>query len=186
MRHRSGQRKLNITDGAHRIAMLRNISNSLIKHEQIKTTLIRAKELRRFVEPMITLGKKPSVANRRLVFSRLQDRDSVVKLFDNLGERFAQRPGGYLRILKYGFRAGDNAPMALVEFVDKEVVAEEVAVKNKPKKAKKEKITEKTEATATASVTETTETSEADESAEVLAEENSTDSSESTDSKNAK
>lgn len=119
MHHRSGQRKLNITDSAHRIAMLRNISNSLIQHEKIKTTLIRAKELRRFVEPLITLGKKPSVANRRLAFSRLRDRNSVTKLFDDLGIRFAERPGGYLRILKYGYRAGDSAPMALVELVER-------------------------------------------------------------------
>lgn len=117
MRHRSGLRKLNITDGAHRRAMLRNMSNSLIHHERIKTTLARAKTLRRFVEPLVTLGKKPTVANRRLAFARLGDRASVVKIFDDLGVRFASRNGGYLRILKYGFRPGDNAPMALVEFV---------------------------------------------------------------------
>ena len=119
MRHRSGQRKLGITDGAHRIAMLRNVSNALIRHEQIKTTLVRAKELRRFVEPLITMGKKPSVANRRLVFSRLRDRASVTKLFDDIGVRNASRPGGYIRILKHGYRAGDSAPMAVVELVER-------------------------------------------------------------------
>lgn len=131
MRHRSGQRKLNITDGAHRVAMLRNISNSLIEHEQIKTTLIRAKELRRFIEPLITLGKRPTVANRRLAFSRLRDRDSVTKLFDDLGKRFAGRPGGYVRILKNGFRVGDSAPMAVVELVERreEASADEPAAK---------------------------------------------------------
>ena len=119
MRHRSGQRKLNITDGAHRAALLRNMGNALLRYERITTTLIRAKELRRFVEPLITRGKKNSVANRRLVFSRLRDRDNVVKLFDDLGVRFADRPGGYLRILKHGFRPGDNAPLALVELVER-------------------------------------------------------------------
>lgn len=134
MRHRSGQRKLNITDGAHRIAMLRNMSNSLIRHERIKTTLIRAKELRRFVEPLITLGKKPSVANRRLAFSRLQDRASVSKIFDDFGERFAEHPGGYLRILKHGFRPGDNAPIALVELT---IRKEPELIQAEPKKKKR-------------------------------------------------
>lgn len=138
MRHRSGQRKLNITDGAHRIAMLRNISNSLIEHERIRTTVVRAKELRRFVEPLITMGKSPSVANRRLVFSRLLDRGSVVKLFNDIGVRVANRPGGYVRILKHGFRAGDNAPMALVELVDRRVdIPEIVEFDDKSKKPKK-------------------------------------------------
>ncbi|KGW51559.1 ribosomal protein L17 [Burkholderia pseudomallei MSHR684] len=109
MRHRHGLRKLNRTS-SHRLAMLRNMSNSLIEHEVIKTTLPKAKELRKVVEPLITLGKKPSLANRRLAFNRLRDRDSVAKLFDVLGPRFANRPGGYLRILKFGFRVGDNAP----------------------------------------------------------------------------
>lgn len=118
MRHRHGLRKLNRTS-SHRLAMLRNMSNSLIEHEVIKTTLPKAKELRKVVEPLITLGKKPSLANRRLAFNRLRDRDSVAKLFDVLGPRFANHPGGYLRILKFGFRVGDNAPMALVELLDR-------------------------------------------------------------------
>ncbi len=119
MRHRHGHRKLNITDGAHRRSMMRHIGNALIQYEQIKTTLPRAKELRRFIEPLITLGKTPTVHNRRLAFARLQNRDNVSKLFDDLGARFGSRPGGYVRILKYGFRKGDCAPMALVELVDK-------------------------------------------------------------------
>ncbi|AOJ67430.1 MULTISPECIES: 50S ribosomal protein L17 [Burkholderia] len=123
MRHRHGLRKLNRTS-SHRLAMLRNMSNSLIEHEVIKTTLPKAKELRKVVEPLITLGKKPSLANRRLAFNRLRDRDSVAKLFDVLGPRFANRPGGYLRILKFGFRVGDNAPMALVELLDRPEVGE--------------------------------------------------------------
>ncbi|MEZ5615035.1 MAG: 50S ribosomal protein L17 [Rhodocyclaceae bacterium] len=118
MRHRHGLRKLNRTS-SHRLAMLRNMTNSLLLHETIKTTLPKAKELRRVVEPMITLGKKPSLANRRLAFNRLRDREMVTKLFDELGPRFANRNGGYLRILKFGFRQGDNAPMALVEMVDR-------------------------------------------------------------------
>lgn len=118
MRHRNGLRKLNRTS-SHRQAMFRNMANSLLQHEVIKTTLPKAKELRRVVEPMITLGKKPSVANRRLAFNRLRDRDMVVKLFDELGPRFANRNGGYLRILKCGFRDGDNAPMAYVELLDR-------------------------------------------------------------------
>jgi large subunit ribosomal protein L17 len=118
MRHRHGLRKLNRTS-SHRLAMLRNMSNSLIEHEVIKTTLPKAKELRKVVEPLITLGKKPSLANRRLAFNRLRDRDSVTKLFEVLGPRFANRPGGYLSILKFGFRVGDNAPMALVQLMDR-------------------------------------------------------------------
>lgn len=117
MRHGNGLRKLNRTS-AHRQAMLRNMTNSLLRHETIQTTLPKAKELRRVVEPMITLGKKPSLANRRLAFDRLRDREMVVKLFDELGPRFANRNGGYLRILKTGFRVGDNAPMALVQLLD--------------------------------------------------------------------
>ena len=124
MRHRLGLRKLNRTS-SHRLAMLRNMTNSLLKHEAIKTTLPKAKELRRVVEPMITLGKKPSLANRRLAFNRLRDRDMVVKLFAELGPRYANRNGGYLRILKFGFRNGDNAPMALVELLDRPEVKEE-------------------------------------------------------------
>ena len=125
MRHGNGLRKLNRTS-AHRQAMLRNMMNSLIEHEAIKTTLPKAKELRKVIEPMITLAKTDTVANKRLAFDRLRDRDSVVKLFNDLGPRFAARPGGYTRILKMGFRVGDNAPMAYVELVDRaEAVAEE-------------------------------------------------------------
>jgi large subunit ribosomal protein L17 len=118
MRHRQSNRKLNLTT-SHRLAMFRNMSNSLLKHEVIKTTLPKAKELRRFVEPLITLGKTPTLSNHRLAFDRLRDREMVVKLFGELGPRYKTRPGGYLRILKYGFRVGDNAPMALVELVDR-------------------------------------------------------------------
>jgi large subunit ribosomal protein L17 len=118
MRHRHGLRKLNRTS-AHREAMLRNMTNSLLRHEAIKTTLPKAKELRRVAEPIINLGKTPSLSNRRLAFSRLRDRDVVTKLFKELGPRYAKRNGGYLRILKYGFRLGDNAPMALVELMDR-------------------------------------------------------------------
>jgi len=126
MRHGHGLRKLNRTS-AHRVAMLRNMTVSLLKHEVIKTTLPKAKELRMMAEPIITLGKNPSLANKRLAFSRLRDRDMVVKLFGELGPRFAKRNGGYLRILKYGFRKGDNAPMALVELLDRPEVAEPAA-----------------------------------------------------------
>ena len=127
MRHRHGLRKLNRTS-SHRLAMLRNMSNSLFQHELIKTTLPKAKELRKVVEPLITLAKKDTVANRRLAFARLRDRDMVTKLFTELGPRYATRPGGYTRILKMGFRVGDNAPMALIELVDRaeEKPAEEV------------------------------------------------------------
>ncbi|BAO79900.1 ribosomal protein L17 [Serpentinimonas raichei] len=118
MRHGHGLRKLNRTT-SHRLAMLRNMMNSLLTHEAIQTTLPKAKELRRVVEPMITLAKVATVANRRLAFDRLRDRDVVVKLFDVLGPRFNARPGGYTRILKTGFRVGDNAPMALIELVDR-------------------------------------------------------------------
>jgi large subunit ribosomal protein L17 len=126
MRHRLGLRKLNRTS-SHRLAMLRNMTNSLLKHEIITTTLPKAKELRRVVEPMITLGKIATVANRRLAFNRLRDRDMVTKLFNELGPRYAKRSGGYLRILKYGFRQGDNAPMALVELMDRPEPAESAA-----------------------------------------------------------
>src|SRR5213592_457477 len=118
MRHRNGLRKLNRTS-AHRQAMLRNMCNSLLQHEAIKTTVPKAKELRRVVEPLITLAKEATVANRRLAFNRLRDRDIVTKLFNELGPRYKTRPGGYTRILKMGFRVGDNAPMALVELVDR-------------------------------------------------------------------
>lgn len=132
MRHGLGLRKLNRTS-EHRLAMLRNMMNSLIKHELIKTTLPKAKELRRVIEPMITLAREATVANRRLAFDRLRDRDSVSKLFNDLGPHFKTRPGGYTRILKMGFRVGDNAPMALVELVDRAQAAEAPA--SEPEKA---------------------------------------------------
>jgi large subunit ribosomal protein L17 len=127
MRHGNGLRKLNRTS-SHRLAMLRNMSNSLLEHEVIKTTLPKAKELRMVVEPLITLGKKDNLANRRLAFNRTRDRDIVTKLFNELGPRYATRPGGYLRILKFGFRHGDNAPMALVELLDRPETEEAPAV----------------------------------------------------------
>ena len=126
MRHRHGLRKLNRTS-EHRLAMLRNMCVSLLNHEAIKTTVPKAKELRRVVEPLITLAKEATVANRRLAFARLRDRDVVTKLFNELGPRYAARPGGYTRILKMGFRVGDNAPMAFVELVDRPEVAAEAA-----------------------------------------------------------
>ena len=118
MRHRSGLRKLNRTS-SHRLAMFRNMSVSLIQHEVIKTTLPKSKELRRVVEPLITLAKNPTVANRRLAFARLRDADAVKKLFDEIAPRYATRAGGYTRILKCGFRVGDNAPRAFIELVDR-------------------------------------------------------------------
>ena len=140
MRHGNGLRKLNRTS-AHRLSMLRNMTVSLLRHEEIKTTLPKAKELRRVAEPMITLGKKPSLANRRLAFDRLRDRGIVAKLFDDLGPRYAKRNGGYLRILKMGFRKGDNAPLALVTLLDRpenEVAAAgDEEAKGSKKKAKK-------------------------------------------------
>jgi large subunit ribosomal protein L17 len=126
MRHRHGLRKLNRTS-SHRLAMLRNMTNSLFKHELIKTTLPKAKELRRVAEPLLTLGKTPTLANRRIAFNRLRDKDVVYKLFAELGPRYAKRPGGYLRILKFGFRQGDNAPMALVELMDRPASTEQPA-----------------------------------------------------------
>ncbi|VVC84839.1 50S ribosomal protein L17 [Sideroxydans sp. CL21] len=125
MRHRLGLRKLNRTS-SHRLAMLRNMTVSLLRHEVIKTTLPKAKELRRVAEPILTLGKNPSLANRRLAFARLRDREIVTKLFDELGPRYAARNGGYSRILKFGFRKGDNAPMALVELLDRPADAQPV------------------------------------------------------------
>lgn len=125
MRHRLGLRKLNRTS-SHRLAMLRNMTVSLLRHEAIKTTLPKAKELRRVAEPILTLGKNPSLANRRLAFSRLRDREMVTKLFDELGPRYANRNGGYSRILKFGFRKGDNAPMALIELMDRPAEAEAI------------------------------------------------------------
>jgi len=129
MRHRNGLRKLNRTS-SHRLAMLRNMTVSLLKHEAIKTTVPKAKELRRVVEPMITLGKTPTLANKRLAFDRLRDRDIVVKLFAEIGPRYSARPGGYLRILKCGFRVGDNAPMAFVELVDRPEPTEAVEIED--------------------------------------------------------
>ena len=127
MRHRNGLRKLNRTS-SHRLAMLRNMAVSLLRHEAIKTTLPKAKELRRVVEPLINMGKTPSLANHRLAFTRLRDREMVLKVFNELGPRFATRNGGYLRILKWGFRVGDNAPMAFVELVDRPEQTEAVEV----------------------------------------------------------
>ena len=138
MRHRHGLRKLNRTS-SHRLAMLRNMTVSLLKHEAIKTTLPKAKELRRVAEPIITLGKNPTLANKRLAFDRLRDRDIVVKLFDELGPRYKSRNGGYLRILKFGFRQGDNAPMALVELLDRPEAVEEGEEKDNKKGAKRSK-----------------------------------------------
>jgi len=139
MRHGLGLRKLNRTS-SHRLAMLRNMTNSLLKHEAIKTTLPKAKELRRVVEPMITLGKTPTLANKRLAFDRLRDREIVVKLFGELGPRFKARPGGYTRILKVGFRRGDGAETALIELVGSEYVpsapAESEGGEDAPKKTK--------------------------------------------------
>ena len=136
MRHRHGQRKLNRTT-SHRLAMLRNMTNSLLTHEAIRTTLPKAKELRRVAEPLITLAKNPTLANRRVAFDRLRDRDAVYKLFNELGPRYAKRPGGYLRILKFGFRVGDNAPMALVELMDRPEPAAETAEEAKPARSGK-------------------------------------------------
>src|SRR5712671_7748987 len=140
MRHGSGLRKLNRTS-THRLSMLRNMTVSLLRHEEIKTTLPKAKELRRVAEPMITLGKKPSLANRRLAFDRLRDRGIVSKLFNDLGPRYAKRNGGYLRILKTGFRKGDNAPLALVSLMDRpdSEEAESQDKKKAPKKAEEKK-----------------------------------------------
>ena len=137
MRHGQGLRKLGRTT-SHRLAMLRNMTVSLLRHEEITTTLPKAKELRRVVEPMITLGKKPSLANRRLAFDRLRDRDIVTKLFDDLGPRYAKRNGCYLRILKSGFRKGDNAPLALVTLMDRAEEAPEAPAEEKKPAKKKE------------------------------------------------
>ena len=137
MRHGHGLRKLNRTS-SHRLAMLRNMTVSLLRHEEITTTLPKAKELRRVVEPIITLGKKPSLANRRLAFDRLRERDVVSKLFDDLGPRYAKRNGGYLRILKTGFRKGDNAPLALVSLMDRGEQAAQQPASEKKQPAKKQ------------------------------------------------
>lgn len=129
MRHRKSGRQLN-RNSSHRKAMFSNMASSLVQHEVIKTTLPKAKELRRFIEPLITLSKNDSVANRRLAFARTKDKAAVGKLFSELGPRYTERPGGYTRILKCGFRTGDNAPMAYIELVDRPVVTaeEDVAV----------------------------------------------------------
>lgn len=132
MRHGHGLRKLNRTS-EHRQAMLRNLSTALLRYEVIRTTLPKAKELRRVVEPLITLGKKPTLANRRLAFDRIRDRDIVGKVFNELGPRYANRNGGYVRILKYGFRQGDNAPMVLVQLMDRPEVAAEAPVAEEAK-----------------------------------------------------
>ncbi len=155
MRHQKSGRKLN-RNSSHREAMFRNMVVSLFRHEQIRTTLPKAKELRRFAEPLITLAKKSSVANHRLAFDRLRDRKIVLKLFNDLGVRFKDRPGGYLRILKCGFRGGDNAPMAIVQLVDgavavettskKELKAKAPAAEGKPAKVEKPAKKEKAEA----------------------------------------
>ncbi len=145
MRHGHGLRKLNRTS-SHRVAMFRNMTNSLLRHELITTTLPKAKELRRVVEPMITLGKTPSLSNRRLAFNRLRDREMVSKLFGELGPRYAKRNGGYLRILKSGFRLGDNAPMALVELMDRPEPKEEGG--DEPERKAKKKAEKSAEAKA--------------------------------------
>jgi large subunit ribosomal protein L17 len=137
MRHGHGLRKLNRTT-SHRLAMFRNMANALLTHEEITTTLPKAKELRRVVEPMITIGKKPTLANRRLAYNRLRDRDTVSKLFAVLGPRYAKRNGGYLRILKNGFRKGDNAPMALMSLMDRPEVADAPAKDERKKGEVKE------------------------------------------------
>ena len=149
MRHHKSGRKLN-RNSSHREAMFRNMAVSLLRHEQLQTTLPKAKELRRVAEPLITLGKTATLANRRLAYSRLRDREMVGKLFDDLGVRFKDRPGGYLRILKTGFRRGDSAPMALVQLTERQAVsaaaepaAESAAVEAKPKKKAKAKSAKK-------------------------------------------
>jgi large subunit ribosomal protein L17 len=149
MRHGHGLRKLNRTS-SHRLAMLRNMTVSLLRHEEIRTTLPKAKELRRVVEPMISLGKRPSLANRRLAFDRLRDRGIVEKLFDDLGPRYAKRNGGYLRILKTGFRKGDNAPLALVMLMDRPEEAPEPKADEKKKKAEQKPEEKKAEKKAAA------------------------------------
>ena len=141
MRHRQSGRQLN-RNSSHRKAMFRNMAASLFNHEVIKTTVPKAKELRRVIEPLITRAKSDSVANRRVVFDRIRDRDMVTKLFTELGPRYEKRPGGYMRILKCGYRPGDNAPMAIVELVDRPVVEEEASTEkvetNKAETAKEE------------------------------------------------
>jgi large subunit ribosomal protein L17 len=176
MRHRHGLRKLNRTS-SHRLAMLRNMTNSLLTHEVIKTTLPKAKELRRVAEPLITLGKTPTLANRRLAFDRLRDRDVVTKLFDELGPRYGARPGGYLRILKFGFRIGDNAQMALVELMDRPqpgvaTDAESAGGKEAagPKGAKAKKVAKPAKTTKAAKTPKTTKTPKVAKTAEAAKE----------------
>jgi len=147
MRHHKSGRKLNRTS-SHRSAMFRNMAVSLFRHEQIRTTLPKAKELRRVAEPLITMGKNPSLANRRLAFSRLRDREIVGKLFDDIGIRFKDRPGGYLRVLKTGYRTGDSAPMAIVQLVERKSVLAEAAEKPAKKSAAKKATPKKSEAKA--------------------------------------
>ena len=142
MRHQKSGRKLNRTS-SHREAMFKNMTASLIQHEEIRTTLPKAKELRRVAEPLITLAKVSSVANRRLAYARLRDRDAVGKLFDVLGVRYKNRPGGYLRILKFGFRAGDTAPMALVQLVDRPETAVEASSEAAAEAAPAKKVAKK-------------------------------------------
>jgi len=170
MRHQKSGRKLNRTS-SHREAMFKNMTASLIQHEQIRTTLPKAKELRRVAEPLITLAKVSNVANRRLAYARLRDRDAVGKLFDVLGVRYKNRPGGYLRILKFGFRAGDTAPMALVQLVDRpetdaaaksEASAEAAPAKKTVKKAAKEKKPAAEKAAKAKKVTKTAKAKKAD------------------------
>ena len=190
MRHRHAFRKLNITDGAHRRSMLRHMGCALLLRESIRTTLPRAKELRRFVEPLITLGKKPSLHNRRLAFARLQNRQLVAKLFDDLGARFESRPGGYVRILKHGFRKGDNAPMAWVELTDKNpeavaqaaaddlALAKKAAAKKSAKKSSKAgmmKSSDKAALEKLAAEAETKDADSADDSAAAVADKDSED-----------
>lgn len=154
MRHRHGLRKLNRTS-SHRVAMLRNMTNSLLTHEVIRTTLPKAKELRRVAEPLITLGKNATLGNRRLAFARLRDKDVVYKLFNELGPRYAKRPGGYLRILKFGFRVGDNAPMALVELLDRAEPTAESGEAGKPTQGTKAKKARKASSRETAKAAKT-------------------------------
>ena len=168
MRHRIAGRNFSRTS-AHRKAMFQNMTVSLVEHELIKTTLLKAKELRGVAEPLITLAKEDSVANRRLAFSRLRDKDAVGKLFSELGPRYESRPGGYLRILKCGYRAGDNAPMAIVELVGREGGAEDLPKKAKPAKKAKAPVADVVEEAAVEEVTEETAVAEAAE--EVVAEE---------------
>ena len=137
MRHRKSGRKLN-RNSSHRKAMFRNMTCSLFEHELIKTTLPKAKELRRVAEPLITLAKKDSVANRRLAFSRLRNDDAVGKLFAELGPRYEERPGGYLRVLKCGLREGDKAQMAIVELVDRPIIEDDVDVEEALEEATEE------------------------------------------------